>query len=228
MENRIATTAPGTIDPSLSDRSPLSSESQQPKLETTRKLTWGKHAHGPNFGHYVEGCGQCEKKKARGGFAKPIAKIRFKTQYLEAPAPAPPPAPPPAESAAATVTMTTEQLQHLLAQIAQPQGDLTEALKAFAIELRKPDPAEEAAKQAELERRELAKQRRIAEIRMEEESRRAAQDQCGSGGHQKENGKSAVVQGQVYNDGFMRPFCVRCNKQFPPIKATIEMMTTAG
>jgi hypothetical protein len=95
-------------------------------------------------------------------------------------------------------------------------------LKAFAIELRKPDAEEQAKKDAEAERKRIARERRIAEIHAEEQAKLDVQANCE---HLKENGKTAIVRGQPYNDGFFKPFCLRCNKQFTPVKAEMADMT---
>lgn len=128
------------------------------------------------------------------------------------------------KASATEVTMTAAQLQDLLAKASQGGGDLKEALVALARELKAPDPEVAAKKAADKERQERNKAQRLAEVKAKEEGRLAAQAACEAMGHKKENGRSAIHPGQVYNDGTMRPFCLRCDKWWPPRKAAPEFM----
>lgn len=174
----------------------------------------GRHSHGPNFGRYVEGCSVCEEKKANGGFTA-RARAERKSQPETAPG----------------VYLTFEQLQELMTK-GQTQGaDLANALKEFAKELRAPSAEEVEEKAKAEERRSQQRARAIEAAEKESQARQAVQDACESMGHKKDEGRSprsAIVQGQVYNDGYMRPFCQTCGKHFAPIKATMEMLTSAG
>lgn len=120
------------------------------------------------------------------------------------------------------VTLTFEELQQLLAG---QQAAQMESLKEFARELKAPDPETAEAIAKEKARKEEARQRRIAEIKMEQEAKEQGQAMCEKAGHLKDNGRTAVVQGQVHNDSHFHPFCLRCGKKFAPFKATVEAMT---
>lgn len=109
-------------------------------------------------------------------------------------------------------TMTYAQVQELLAA----QAD---SFKEVMRELKAPDPEVAAEKAAERARKDAARQRRVAEIKAEEEGRAALQAMCG---HKKENGHSAI-NGQIHSDGLYHPICIHCFKAFEPIKPTPDM-----
>lgn len=125
------------------------------------------------------------------------------------------------------VSMTMDELQKLMTNLAaQQQGPaLTEALKAFATELRKPDPEVEAKNAAAKLRAETNRANRIKEINLEIQAKADREKACEASGHAKENGRSAIYQGQVHNDGAFHPRCFRCGKEFATIKATVDAMT---
>lgn len=194
-------------------------DASEPKEETTLR-----HSHGPNFGRFVEGCAKCESEPER--YARP-GQRRVKPKKIARTETGVP-----ADTTSPGVYLTYDQLQELLMQRqADPQQDLTEALKAFARELKAPSP-EEAEKKEDLAKRRMQQRARAVETaKAQEDGRLAREAACESVGHRKDEGrstKSAIVQGQVYNDGYLRPFCQTCGKQFTPIKASMEILTSVG
>ena len=183
-----------------------------------------RHSHGPNFGRFVEGCAKCEsepERYARKGQPRIKPKRIPRTEEGL-----------PADTATPGVYLTYDQLQDLLAQKAQGLGveDLVAANEALVRALRAPDPETVQAKEDAAKRRQQQRERAIEAAKAQEEGKRMREEACEAAGHKKDEGrstKSAVVQGQVYNDGFMYPFCLTCGKQFKPIKATMEQMTSA-
>lgn len=187
------------------------------------------HNHGPNFGRYKEGCPSCEAKKARGGFDHiKKTRIQYKARMGEGPAfqeqtTATEPAPQPHG-----MYLTFEQLQELMAakEATPVDSNLAEALKEFARELKAPDPEQAEKLAAEKKRKEEERYRRVENARIEMQARLDAQEYCEKvTNHSKENGKTAIVQGQVYNDGNFHPFCLHCGKTFQLIKAVMADMT---
>lgn len=112
------------------------------------------------------------------------------------------------------------------------------ALKAASPPVARAQSATETLAQLLLEEKEEKLLKSKEEKRRAQESRDqmvlAARDQealktqreeaCGMNGHKKENGASAIAQGQVYNDGFLKPFCQRCFKRFPNQRPGVEQM----
>lgn len=166
-----------------------------------------EHNH---FGRrHTAGCPKCEEMKA----------AKAQTQTVEA------------TGATPGVYLTFDQLQELLAAKAESNGDLTEALKAFAKELKAPTEEEQLKKEDAQKRRDQQRARAIEAAAAAEEAKRQREAACEQLGHRKDEGrstKSAIVQGQVYNDGTIRPFCLTCGKQWPPRKARMEEMTAVG
>ena len=147
-----------------------------------------KHSHKPNFGRFVKGCVKCESNPE---------KYRKKGQKRA-----------PKDG---TVNMTYEQLQDLLSKGSSMNSD---AIKTLVTELRRPEPEEEERRRLEKERLASRKAIRVAEIQLEEDMKKQRQSMCG---HMKENGRSAIVRGQVFSDGCYHPMCHRCGKELEVI-----------
>ncbi len=179
-------------------------------VETPAQL---KHNHGPNFGRFVKDCPRCEQVGPK------VYESKRKPAQEHTPEPMQPQG----------VYLTFEQLQELMEKKADPSsnGELKEALEAFATKLMAGNPDEIAKKEAEAKRKEEARARRIAEVRVAEEAKAMREQMCEDHGHVKENGKTAIVRGQAYNDNFYKPFCLVCGKDFKPIPATVSTMTEA-
>lgn len=80
-------------------------------------------------------------------------------------------------------------------------------------------------KEEEDELRRLQAREDMIKVTMEAEAIKVrAQANCS---HTKENGRSAVAQQQVHNDGYIHPFCMRCGKVFAKRRPTHEEMPTA-
>jgi len=113
--------------------------------------------------------------------------------------------------------------------VSMTPSQLKEMLIAFAHELRKPtaeQEAEAAKKKDDLER---AKQQKIELVRLDAQAKIDRENRCdiGMGPHRKQNGETTIFQGQIFSDGYYHPMCIRCQKQFPKVKAYPEREGTA-
>jgi hypothetical protein len=99
-----------------------------------------------------------------------------------------------------TLNLTISQLKEVIAD---------------AIRIAKePDPATQAKLDEEKRQAEIRLKDSIELARLEIEMRELAWASCS---HTKENGKQCIG-GQVHSDGLYHPFCLRCQKPFPPFK----------
>lgn len=127
---------------------------------------------------------------------------------------------------------TQEQFEAMLAQMQAQQNALIEKmgnqnLEAIREMKRKPDWEQE--KEDKQRARELENRiQRVKEGIVEQRTKAQVQLNCEIFGHKKHNLGVAAPQhafsGQTNSDGLFRPVCMRCFKQFPPIKATDEQM----
>lgn len=163
------------------------------------------HTHKPNFGRYVAGCPKCAVKFPEG----PPAKAKRKERTVAAPAPAPAPA-----------GITFEQMMELLRAQSTQGGITTEQLIQFAEALKKPSLEEQARMDADRERQIQNRKQNAEAARVEIEQKALHQSRCN---HKMERGENAVF-GQAHSDGMFHPICVRCLKEFPPVKLSAEQM----
>ena len=110
-----------------------------------------------------------------------------------------------------TVSLTPEQLKEIMVALVQ--------------ELKRPSKEEQAKLDEEKDR--LA-QRRAAMIEEGKRQDLAVARTQASCNHTKPNGESLVHKGQIYSDGLMRPMCLRCMKQFAPMRAPQELVAGTG
>jgi hypothetical protein len=101
---------------------------------------------------------------------------------------------------------------------------MKEMMVAFATELRRPTEEQQAEldkKKADLER---AKRDKIELVKLDAAMKIDRENRCdiGMGPHRKQNGETTVFRGQIFSDGYYHPMCIRCQKQFPKIKAHPE------
>ena len=179
------------------------------------------HSHGSNFGRYVEGCPACIAKYPGGPGSVPVNKQRKRNdtakgqleraqaQVAETNAQNAKLA----ESSAATIRALQEQIDKLRSGEVTPAGAQSKGVDALVeLMLRKESRAiqeEELERQRLLESREQMLKVEMERIRQDE----ARQAVCG---HTKENGRTAICNQQVHNDGMVHPFCQRCFKTWPP------------
>ena len=177
-----------------------------------------KHTH--RFGHYVAGCEACVVKFPDG---PPAERLRAKPGHKYEPKTA---------ENADVVSMpakipqaiTGDQLMEAIKVLMSGQDQTRkEELIAFAQELKKPDADELAKKAAEKARWAENRVQMVAMIQQAEALKLARQAQCGSYGHKKENGRTAI-SGQVHNDGLFHALCQRCNKEFDPVRPDSDHM----
>lgn len=154
-----------------------------------------KHTHKPNFGRLVDGCEACA--------------LRAVTPAANA---ARPPRPRIAPNASQQSTSAPES--------ASSAASLERIAQLMMLE------HEERLLKKEDDKRRLleSKTQMRAEVQAIMARQSAEQGACSRNNHQKENGKSAVVQGQVYNDGYVRPFCQRCLQQFGSRRPSVDQM----
>lgn len=197
---------------------------------------YGRHNHGSNFGVFVSGCPECEThpekfRKPGQSYPRKPAKVSVSPEQLQAMlekmvaerlAKQDPDAPAEITELPAEAEPTPEPLPSDL------ETALTKSLVAAMQVLKAPDPLELEKMEAEKARKADARARRIEEIRLEMQAKKDVEDACESYGHLKENGKSAKVRGQIHNDGYYHPFCLRCNKRFPIEKASLEEIMSGG
>lgn len=102
------------------------------------------------------------------------------------------------------VVMTPEQLQTIL--------------EAIVKAAKEPSAEEKEKREKEEAMRKRALEENMKIVKEEMELRRRTQELCG---HKKENGKSCVG-GQIHSDGLIHPLCLRCGKEFTPVKPSGE------
>lgn len=107
-------------------------------------------------------------------------------------------------------------LQQFMAAIVKGQ---TEALKQFAVELRRGTAEEEEKRVSDAARRAERKRLRIIEIQVDEERKKAEKNGCT---HMNERGRSVIYKGQAHTDGFYHPFCHRCGLDAPLIPVSMS------
>lgn len=113
--------------------------------------------------------------------------------------------------------MSIEDVLTLISTMNEKQQ---ENMMKFASELRKPTDIEQAKLDKEREALEAKMQRRIAAARAEAQGKEMAKLGCT---HTMPNGRH-TWRGQVNQDGYIRPICLRCPTVLPPIKATPEQI----
>ena len=206
----------------------LNIASSAPEPEQAPKSTASRHNHGPNFGRYVTGCEGCIAKyplgpPPRGAVksAKAAAAGREATKKYEAVA----------SSANAAVDGLLNEIERLKQKLAQAQNfpltvpsdiqlpkSRTEEdpmAELVGIMLRK--EAAQARKEQTQEERNATSREQMLAIEMQAIAMKEAnQAACEKTGHVKENGRTAI-NGQIHNDGYYHPFCIRCFKTFKKV-----------
>lgn len=111
--------------------------------------------------------------------------------------------------------VSAESLISLITKMnADQQATFLEAVK----EMKKPDPDEQAKRDAEKERKRVHREHAISMAKRAEADKLARQAGCS---HARPDGKHNF-RAQVNSDGHYRPFCSYCLLTLPPIKATDE------
>lgn len=215
IESDVPKTVPVNIIPEVA-----------PAVSTDRRRRGAspKHAHGPNFGRYVEGCSACIAKYPGGPGTIPVNKQRkrwdtSKGQVAAATAATEQTAAMAANvanSSAQTITALMDQIDKLKAVIASGPAVAPVANNStdelVRLMLRKEG---QAIQKEELEAKRLLESR---EQMLKVEMERVHQDEIRQSacGHTKENGRSAICASQVHNDGMVHPFCQHCFKTWEP------------
>lgn len=163
-----------------------------------------KHTHGPNFGRYVADCPKCHELHPDG---PPKRSKKLKPSLAE-------------ENAA----LKAQLAELVAAKVGITSGNATDQL----VQLMLADQAEKLReKEAEKTRKAMAREADLKAAQQLVAQKSAVQANCELTGHKKENGRSAIFQSQVHNDGMVHPFCSRCFKTFPARRPTQEQMSTS-
>lgn len=173
-----------------------------PDPETKRPI---RHSHGANFGKFIAGCPRCLWNRENPDRESPSHKKRRKESVR-----------PQVEAAVSAVTK--EQILAILREnapkvLTNAAAETQENTLQQLVKLMLARESRTLKKEEDTEARRLQMREEMVKVARENianlERHQAA---CN---HTKENGRSSVAQSQIHNDGYIHPFCMRCQKTFP-------------
>ena len=202
--------------------------------EPTAKIEWTPantvfkgHSHGPNFGRYVEGCPACAIKFPDGP-VKRIMRPRRKTLQSKSEA---------SEKVIADLLAEVNRLNALPPKVVVVPGPAPEPVAMPQTPLTASTSTEELVKimlrreaktiekeEATLARIQASREDMLRVGREQEMQKQFREDHCS---HTKENGRTAICNQQIHNDGYVHPFCQRCFKTFSKYRPQHDQMPTS-